>query len=143
MSDLFVDTSGWGNLVDANQPFHALTTRLYRAARSQPRKIITTNYILGELVALLSSPLRIPRPKIIALIQGIRTSTSVEIIHIDALTDAQAWDLLANRQDKDWSLEYIAFGWEQRLCSNPLQPKFQPISNQNHPINTQKPATLT
>jgi uncharacterized protein len=104
MSDLFVDTSGWGNLLDLSQPFHRQATTLYRLARQQQRKAITTNYILTELVALLTSPLRMPRPQIIAFIQGLKTSPYIDILHIGPETDTQSWQLLANREDKNWSL---------------------------------------
>jgi uncharacterized protein len=59
---------------------------------------------LVELVALLTSPLRIPRPNIVAFIESLKTSPYVEIVHIDASLDAEAWQLLSQRQDKDWSL---------------------------------------
>ena len=70
MSEMFADTSGWGTLVDPTQTFHNLGTNLYRAARLQGQKVVTTNYILVELVALLTSPLRIPRPSVISLIDA-------------------------------------------------------------------------
>ncbi len=104
MSDLFADTSGWGNLIDSTQPFHAQAATLYRTARQQNHKIITTNYIITELTALLTSPLRIARPTAIAFIQSLKSSSYVEILHIDADVDAQAWKLLCDRSDKSWSL---------------------------------------
>ncbi len=104
MADLFADTSGWGNLIDTSQPHHSLAANLYRTARQQGRKVITTNYILAELVALLTSPLRIPRASSIAFIDGLRNSPYVEVVHVDALLDEQAWQLLKKRQDKEWSL---------------------------------------
>lgn len=61
MPELFADTSGWGSLVDPTQPFHSLAAKTYRMARQQGRPIITTNYIIAELVALLTRPLRISR----------------------------------------------------------------------------------
>ena len=104
MSKLFVDTSGWGNLVDRSQPFHSLAATLYRLARQQNHKIITTNYIMAELVALLTSPLRLTRPQIITFVESLRQSSYIEILHIDAETDTQAWQLLSSREDKNWSL---------------------------------------
>jgi len=62
MPDLFADTAGWGNLVDPTQPYHSLAANIYRTARQHSRQVITTNYIIAELVALLTSPLRIPHP---------------------------------------------------------------------------------
>jgi predicted nucleic acid-binding protein len=80
MSTLFVDTSGWGNLVDRSQPFHSLAATLYRLARQQNHKIITTNYIMAELVALLTSPLRLTRPQIITFVESLRQSPYIEIL---------------------------------------------------------------
>src|SRR3954465_1922791 len=103
MADIFADTAGWGHLVDPTQAQHIQAATLYRTSRQQGRKFIT-NYILAELVALLTSPLRIPRPAIIAFINSLKTSQYVEIVHIDATLDEQAWQLLSQRQDKAWSL---------------------------------------
>lgn len=104
MSDIFADTAGWGHLVDPSQPHHKLAATIYRTTREDGRKLVTTNYVLAELVALLTSPLRIPRPRLIAFITSIKTSPHVRIIHIDATLDAQAWHLLTQRPDKVWSL---------------------------------------
>lgn len=104
MTDIFADTAGWGHLVDATQSQHLQAATLYRTGKSQGRKFITTNYILTELVALLTSPLRIPRPTVIAFINSLKTSPYVEIVHVDAMLDEQAWQLLSQRQDKEWSL---------------------------------------
>ena len=82
MSELFVDTSGWANLIDISQPFHPLSAKIYQNARLQKHKIITTSYIITELVALLASPIRLPRPKAIAFIQSLKTSPYVEVIHV-------------------------------------------------------------
>ncbi len=103
MPDLFVDTSGWGNLVDPKQAHHTLATTLYRRARQQGR-IITTNYIVLEVVALLTSPLRIPRPRAIEFINSLKTSPYIDILHVDRDLDERAWQLLAARADKTWSL---------------------------------------
>jgi len=104
MSKLFIDTSGWANLIDVSQPFHPLAVQIYQSARTQKHKIITTSYIITELVALLSSPLHIPRPKAIAFIQSLKTSPYIEVIHISQEIDLKAWELLTKRQDKEWSL---------------------------------------
>lgn len=104
MPDWFVDTSGWGNLFDATQPYHAKTATLYRIARQQNQRLITTNYVLTELVALLTSPLRVPRPQLLGFVSSIKRSPFVELVHIDADTDEKAWQLLSMRQDKEWSL---------------------------------------
>ena len=55
-------------------------------------------------MALLTSPLRIPRSLIVAFIESLKASPYVEIIHIDTMLNEQAWQLLVERQDKNWSL---------------------------------------
>lgn len=102
--EVFVDTSGWASLVDKNQPQHEAATRHYHSLRQQGKKAVTTNYVITELVALLHSPLRLPRTRIIAIVDGIRTSPYVELLHVDASLDEGSWQLLKTRPDKDWSL---------------------------------------
>ena len=104
MKKIFVDTSGWGNLVDTLQEFHEETKEFYQTAKQENTRLITTNYIIAELVALLSSPLRISRQKSIEFINGIKTSFLVDIIHIDQDLDERTWELLSSRDDKNWSL---------------------------------------
>lgn len=104
MTPIFADTSGWANILDRSQPFHPLAVQLYQIARQNRQKIITTNYIITELVALLTSPLRIPRKTTIALIQSLKSSPYTEVIHISSDLDTKAWQLLINRVDKEWSL---------------------------------------
>ncbi|MCB9153430.1 MAG: type II toxin-antitoxin system VapC family toxin [Caldilineae bacterium] len=102
--EVFVDTSGWASLVDMNQPQHEAAARHYRSIRDQGKKAITTNYVITELVALLHSPLRLPRARIISIVDGIRTSPYVDVLHVDASLDEDAWLLLKKRTDKNWSL---------------------------------------
>lgn len=104
MSDLFADTSGWGHLVDPAQHFHRAAAAAYRAAREQGRMVVTTNYVLTELVALLTRPLRVPRSEIVAFVEGLKASPYVEVVHIDPVLDEAAWQLFRNRSDKEWSL---------------------------------------
>jgi uncharacterized protein len=118
MADLFADPLGGGSWVDPTQPFHALATNFYRAARRQGHKVITTSYILVELVALLTSPLRISRASVIHFIDGLKSSPFVEVIHVDLALDGEAWKLLRSRQDKEWSLvDCVSFVLMQRRAS--------------------------
>ena len=116
MPDIFAVTAGWGHLADKSQPHHALAARIYRLAKQNQQRIVTTNYILGEVVALLTSPLHVPRQQQIAFINSIKTSPHVEVIHIDPTLDAAAWQLFSDRSDKLWSLvDCSSFVVMQRL----------------------------
>ncbi len=104
MSDIFVDTRGWGHLVDPREAHHEFASNIYQLSRQQKRKLVTTNYVIAELVALLTSPFRIPHVTSITLIENLKASPYIQIIHIDNELDERAWQLLKNRADKEWSL---------------------------------------
>ena len=104
MSKIFVDTSGWANFFDTDEPFHQPTRTIYENARSNRTRLVTTNYVIAELVSLLTSPFCISRPRIIEYINVIKQSPSVDLIHINQEFDNQAWKLLNQRDDKKWSL---------------------------------------
>lgn len=73
-------------------------------AVNQKRHLVTTNYIITELVALLSSRYHLPRRQVITAINALKIDTAVEIVHIERSIDDEAWALLEARLDKKWSL---------------------------------------
>lgn len=40
----------------------------------------------------------------IKFIESLQKSPFVELIHVDSALDSEAWELLRNREDKEWSL---------------------------------------
>lgn len=103
-NEIFADTSGWVNFFIKTEPFYEPSKRLMQEWYLNQTRLVTTNYILIELVALLTSPLHVPRPQQIKTIDTIRTTPWVEIVYINASLEARAWDLLKAREDKTWSL---------------------------------------
>ena len=101
---VFVDTSGWAYLVDRNAELHHPVHAIYQQMMAQRRLLVTTNYIIAELVALLTSRSRIPRQQIVLFIDALKTTPHVEVIHIDLDLDAASWTLLKAHADKEWSL---------------------------------------
>jgi len=104
MNKLFVDTSGWASLADVSEPFYQKAKEIYAVAMQNRQRLVTTNYILAELVALMTSPMRFHRPRIIEFINGIKESPFFDVIYITQDLDERAWELLSNRTDKKWSL---------------------------------------
>jgi uncharacterized protein len=102
--DLFIDTSGWAYYLDRQAPLHSEVVTLVKQAVIQRRRLVTTNYIITELVALLSSRYHQPRPQVIKAINAIKKDASVEVVHIERAIDDEAWALLEARLDKEWSL---------------------------------------
>jgi predicted nucleic acid-binding protein len=99
---LFVDTSGWAAAFVARESFHTLAAPLLQQALNASN-VITTNHVVAELSALLTRPLRVAKSDQIALLQDLRNSASVEIVHFDAALEAAGWQLWESRADKDWS----------------------------------------
>ncbi|MBF2079074.1 MAG: type II toxin-antitoxin system VapC family toxin [Synechococcales cyanobacterium T60_A2020_003] len=104
MTKLFVDTSRWASFFDSREPTHRQAAQILTTAYQNQHTIVTSNYILTELVSLLHSPLRIPRSKLFTIIDTIKATPYLDIIHIDLATDADAWNLCKSRSDRAWSL---------------------------------------
>ena len=104
MADVFVDTSGWASLFVPEQPFHDKAKAVMERHLSAGAGIVTTNYVLAELVALLHSPLGIPHSRRVEVIEAIRSAGSLEVAHVDQDLDEKAWGLYKRRSDKSWSL---------------------------------------
>ena len=103
--DLFVDTCGWEYHVVSNEPLHATVETFMKRAVVQRRKLVTTSYIIHELVALLTlSRFRLSRPKVIEAINAIKSDPSVEIVWIEQAIDDRAWALLEAHPTQEWSL---------------------------------------
>lgn len=103
-NNLFVDTSGWAYFLDRQDPLHAEVIAIVQSALTRRRRLVTTNYIIAELVALLSSRYHLPRQQVIKAVNAIKTDPSVEVIYIERSLDDEAWNLLETRLDKEWSL---------------------------------------
>jgi predicted nucleic acid-binding protein len=104
VTEVFADTSGWAAFFVRSQAFHAEASVLMRRWQTRRTVVVTTNYVLTELVALLVSRVRVPHARRLAITSAIRSATWVEVVHIDPTLDADAWNLLGQRSDKDWSL---------------------------------------
>ncbi|MCG3121636.1 MAG: 23S rRNA-specific endonuclease VapC20 [bacterium] len=104
MTEIFADTSGWASFFVRTESFHDLAKTALLQWRAEEKRVVTTNYIILELIALFTSPLRMPRAQQVKIIDTIKTSPWVDIIHIDSALDKEAWQLLKTRPDKEWSL---------------------------------------
>jgi predicted nucleic acid-binding protein len=71
---------------------------------ARKRRLVTTNYVIAELVALLSSRHHLPRRQVITAVNSIKKEVAVEIVYIERSFDDEAWKLLEARPDKEWSL---------------------------------------
>ncbi|MGG6239526.1 type II toxin-antitoxin system VapC family toxin [Nodosilinea sp. AN01ver1] len=104
MNSIFIDTSGWANTFDKRQPYYLEAVAAFQAMRQNRAAIVTSNYVLAELVSLLQSPMRVPRSHIFTIIDTIKATPYLDLIHIDPAIDSAAWNLCKARPDKNWSL---------------------------------------
>lgn len=102
-SDLFVDTSGWICFFDRDNHEHKAVLGVYQQAMQQHRGIVTTNYIIAELLPLFFSRGKLSHQGIIQAIRQLRTSPQIEIVHIDPATDDEVWGMVEKYTDKQWS----------------------------------------
>lgn len=104
MAEIFVDTSGWASYFVERESFHRQSSRILRAALAREVRLITTNYVLMELAALLVSPLKVKGDARIQILDEIRSANWLKILFVSRTSDEEAWNLLKARPDKDWSL---------------------------------------
>lgn len=103
-SNLFVDTSGWVVLLYPQDPLHRLASDIAtHAVDAENRRLVTTSYVLTEVVPLLGR-FRFSRQSVVNAVNSIKANPNVDIIHVELATDAEAWHLLETRLDKEWSL---------------------------------------
>jgi predicted nucleic acid-binding protein len=101
-NSVFVDTSGWATPVVRDTPNYQALEAFSRTLVTGARPLVTTNYVITELVALLTIRTRLSRPEILHFVNQIKPLA--QIIYIDAALDAAAWALLEQYDDKEWSL---------------------------------------
>jgi len=101
---MFVDTAGWATLLIAEERYHEFAVNLVKDHLRTGGHVVTTNYVITELISLFTSPYRLSRPRQIKLIETILSAPWVEVVHIDPPLNTRSLDLLRARADKLWSL---------------------------------------
>src|SRR6185312_2376291 len=72
VSEVFVDTYGWASGFVETERLHTVASALLHRWQQDGTLVVTTNYVLSELVALLTSPIRLPRSHQIQIINALR-----------------------------------------------------------------------
>lgn len=102
--DLFADTAGWAAVAVPSESQHAAAMAVVRQVLVAGGRFVTTNLVLAELTALLTRPLRLSKLRQIQFLADLRNDPNIEVVHIDPILDAAAWQLWSARPDKEWSL---------------------------------------
>jgi predicted nucleic acid-binding protein len=102
VKDLFLDTSYLLALELANDEHHEVVLRHWQSlVRSLPR-LVTTTYILSEVVTYLSS--RGHHSKAVSVGNMLLQSSIVDLVHVDEGLFREGWAYFQQHEDKDYSL---------------------------------------
>jgi predicted nucleic acid-binding protein len=103
-NSLFVDTSGWMAQLSPNEMYHdQANAELRQAILDLHITIYTTDQVLAELVALMTTR-RFPRQQILNDVGTILRGSRITKLYTDQSLFLDAWALLTDRPDKEWSL---------------------------------------
>jgi predicted nucleic acid-binding protein len=103
-NSVFVDTSGWMAYLVAGEAYHAQAIQELDHALGNPSiAIYTTDHVLAELVALMLGR-KIPRSMILRDVDGLLIAPRIVKLFTDQTLFDEAWALLQQRADKEWSL---------------------------------------
>jgi len=95
---IFVDTSAWYAFIDKNDQDHADAVSKVKAL---DRSLLTSNYVLDEILTLLKSRLR---PSIAILFgQKLWDQEVSALVRITEEDEAKAWGIFRQYQDKGFS----------------------------------------
>ena len=103
MADRFVDTGGWAAWANARDVFHAPARARLDETWQAGGRLVTTNWVLGELTALFVR-MRIAKPGQIEFFDELALDPDIVVVVIDATLEAAAWRLWRSRPDKGWTL---------------------------------------
>jgi predicted nucleic acid-binding protein len=96
---MLLDTSGLMCLFDQRDNRHALATKQYESATHR----LIHNYIFAEFVTLAIAR-RAPLADALRFIEAIHHSNEIEVVWVDSDLHERAMQLLAEREDKRWTL---------------------------------------
>jgi uncharacterized protein len=102
ISSLFVDTSGWAAPLTSDEPNYQVLLAFSQSVIASKRPLVTTNYVITELLALLTIRTRLTRPQVLQFVSQVKSLA--QIIYIDRALDDAALALLTQYDDKTWSL---------------------------------------
>jgi predicted nucleic acid-binding protein len=108
---LFVDTSAWLAYVNRSDEAHPATRDALRAFEG---RLVTSNFVFDETVTLCRYRLGHPT----ALLVGglLRDPDAVDLVRITAADERGAWELFADRADKQYSFtDCTSFALMRRL----------------------------
>lgn len=94
----FADTSFWFGLQERRDRRHEAARAL--ATRGVGR-VVTTNHVVGETWTLIRR--RAGHPAAVGFLDRLGALPEVEVVQVDAATEAEAWRWLRSRPEREYS----------------------------------------
>jgi uncharacterized protein len=94
----FVDTSAWYAFINAADPEHRAVTKAFRVPG---QRLVTSNFVLDELITLCRY--RLGHPRAAKAGETLMGSRDVELIRVTPADESEAWSLFLARPDKTYS----------------------------------------
>jgi predicted nucleic acid-binding protein len=98
---IFVDSSAWFALLDADDSDHTTALRRFGRATDQRRPLVATNHVLGETYTLARR--RLGNRAALAFLQQTRDDPLVQRVFVSEAWEEQAERLLAQYDDQPFS----------------------------------------
>ena len=100
MKVVFVDTGFWIARFNPNDSLHSRAAELARSLG--PARYLTSEMVLSEFLAALSPT--VLRSSAVSAVRKIIANPNVEVVPQTSIQFREAFELYADRADKDWSL---------------------------------------
>ena len=98
---VFVDSSAWYAMVDADDPNHALALRRFRRIAEARRSMVTTNHVIGETYTLVRK--RLGSRLALGFLQHARSDPLVQRTFVPESWEEDAERLLEQYDDQTFS----------------------------------------
>jgi len=114
VTPLFLDTGFILALEDADDQYHKKAKSFWATYCAHPQPLVTTSYVFDETVTLIAKRLDHRRALVVA--HRLRSSASVNFVHIDETDFNAAWQWFERFQDKGFSFtDCVSFAVMKRL----------------------------
>lgn len=112
--EVFVDSSGWYAMVDADDPNHVAAVRTLRRLTEGRRVLVSTNHVIGETYTLLRKRLGLRLAH--GFLQYVRTDPAVQRTFVPEEWEDEAERLLEQFDDPLFSyVDAVSFVTMRRL----------------------------
>jgi len=101
MKTIFVDTSGFIALENANDANHALAVGFQLQVAEQRLHLLTSNFVLDETYTWLRKAMSHHRA--VSFGAAVQQSKVIEVVSITPEVERPAWDIFIRYGDKDFS----------------------------------------